>query len=45
VLAAGALFTALGGSYPTVGTLGACIYALGMIAAWWTPQASTLENE
>ncbi len=45
VLVAGVLFAALGGSYPIVGTYGSCIYALGMIAAWWTPQASTLDVE
>jgi MFS family permease len=34
VLAAGALFTALGGDYPKVGTICAMIYALGILAIW-----------
>ena len=34
VLAAGALFTALGGDYPRVGTICAMIYALGIFAIW-----------
>lgn len=37
VLAAGFLFTALGGDYPKVGTICASIYALGFIAIWWAP--------
>jgi MFS family permease len=37
VLAAGFLFNALGGDYPKVGTLCACIYALGFIVIWWAP--------
>ncbi len=37
VLAAGFLFTALGGHYPKVGTLCASIYALGFIVIWWAP--------
>lgn len=40
VLAAGLLFTALGGDYPTVGTLCAAIYALGMAAIGWAPDTS-----
>jgi len=40
VLGAGALFTALGGSFPAVGALGACVYALGMILVWWAPDTS-----
>jgi MFS family permease len=40
VLIAGALFTALGGSYPLVGAFGALIYALGMIAIWFAPDTS-----
>jgi len=38
VLAAGFLFTALGGSYPAVGSLAALIYGLGMFAIWWAPE-------
>lgn len=37
VLAAGFLFTALGGDYPKVGTICASIYALGFIVIWWAP--------
>ena len=44
VLAAGALFTALGGSYPRVGTAMACIYGLGIIAIWWAPATDSLEK-
>lgn len=40
VLATGALFTALGGDYPRVGTICALIYALGAIAVWWAPDTS-----
>lgn len=43
VLAAGALFTALGGDYPKVGTICAMIYALGIFAIWLVrePDAET----
>lgn len=37
VLAAGFLFSALGGDYPRVGTICASIYALGLIVIWWAP--------
>jgi SHS family sialic acid transporter-like MFS transporter len=37
VLAAGFLFTALGGDYPRVGTICASIYSLGFIVIWWAP--------
>ena len=37
VLAAGFLFTALGGDYPRVGTICTSIYALGFIVIWWAP--------
>lgn len=40
VLAAGFLFTALGGSYPAVGATAALIYGLGMIAIWFAPETS-----
>ena len=46
VLVAGAIFSVLGGSYPMVGSFGALIYALGMIAVWWAPDTGqkTLED-
>jgi len=34
VLAAGLLFTALGGDYPRVGAICACIYAFGVLGIW-----------
>ncbi len=40
VLIAGATFTALGGSYPAVGTAAACIYGLGVFAIWLAPETS-----
>jgi SHS family sialic acid transporter-like MFS transporter len=40
VLTAGFLFTALGGSYPSVGTAAAVIYGLGMVAIWWAPDTT-----
>lgn len=40
VFISGALFAALGGSYPLVGAFGALIYALGMIAIWFAPDTS-----
>ncbi len=43
VLAAGFLFTALGGDYPRVGTVCASIYALGFIAIWWAPDTKAAE--
>ncbi len=45
VLAAGFLFSALGGSYPRVGTLCASIYALGFIVIWWAPDTKTADLE
>ena len=38
VLAAGALFTALGGSYQRVGAAASFIYALGVLAIWLAPE-------
>ena len=38
VLAAGALFTLLGGDYPTVGAACALVYAVGIGAAWLIPE-------
>ncbi|MBI5770419.1 MAG: MFS transporter [Verrucomicrobia bacterium] len=40
VLAAGALFTLLGGRYPAVGATAACIYGLGAFAIWFAPETS-----
>ena len=40
VLAAGVFFTALGGSYPAVGTAAALIYGLGMFAIWFAPETA-----
>ena len=40
VFLVGVMFTALGGSYPLVGALGAMVYAVGMIAVWWAPDTS-----
>lgn len=38
---AGLLFSALGGSYPVIGTFAAFIYASGMIAVFWAPDTSS----
>lgn len=38
VLAAGGLFTLLGGDYPTVGAVCALVYAVGIGAAWLIPE-------
>lgn len=43
VLAAGFLFTALGGDYPKVGTICASIYALGLIVIGWAPDTKASE--
>ena len=40
VLTAGFLFSALGGSYASVGTAAALIYGLGMLAIWWAPDTT-----
>lgn len=40
VLAAGAIFTALDGSYAAVGTAAALIYGLGVFAIWFAPETS-----
>ena len=40
VFVAGAIFTALGGSYPKVGATCALVYALGMLIIWWAPDTS-----
>ncbi len=41
VLAAGAVFTALGGSYPAVGAAAAGIYGLGIFVIWFAPETKT----
>jgi MFS family permease len=38
VLLAGGLFTLLGGNYPQVGAICACIYAIGIPLAFWLPK-------
>lgn len=43
VLAAGYLFTALGGDYARVGAICASVYALGVIVIWWAPDTKALE--
>jgi predicted MFS family arabinose efflux permease len=40
VWVAGVLFSAFGGSYSTVGTLAASVYALGMVVIWWAPDTT-----
>ena len=41
VLAAGAVFTALGGSYPAVGAAAALIYGLGVFVIWFAPDTAS----
>ena len=40
VFAAGALFAAVGGSYPKVGATCGLIYGVGLIAIWWAPDTT-----
>jgi len=40
VLAAGALFAAMGGSYPRVGATCGMVYLLGLIVIWWAPDTT-----
>ena len=40
VFAAGALFSAMGGSYPKVGAICGLIYLLGAVAIWWAPDTT-----
>jgi len=40
VFFAGVLFSAVGGSYPRVGSLCGLIYALGLIVIWWAPDTT-----
>ena len=37
IFAAGSLFTAVGGSYSTVGATCGLIYLLGAVVIWWAP--------
>ena len=43
VLIAGAIFTALGGSYPAVGAVAAFIYGLGIFVIWFAPDTANQE--
>jgi predicted MFS family arabinose efflux permease len=45
VLVAGALFTAMGGSYPKVGATCGLIYLLGLIVIWWAPDTTDKKLE
>ena len=45
VFAAGALFAAVGGSYPKVGATCGLIYVLGLVGVWWAPDTSTKKLE
>lgn len=40
VFTAGALFAAMGGSYPRVGATCGLIYLLGVLAIWWAPDTA-----
>jgi len=40
VLLAGFIFTGLGGSYPRVGTICACVYAVGIVVIWFCLRAN-----
>lgn len=40
VLAAGTLFTSMGGSYPRVGATCGLIYLLGILVIWWAPDTT-----
>ena len=41
VLLAGFIFTGLGGSYPRVGTICACVYAVGIVVIWFLPRGQS----
>ena len=45
VLMAGALFAAMGGSYPKVGATCGLIYLLGLIVIWWAPDTTDKKLE
>jgi predicted MFS family arabinose efflux permease len=45
VFGAGALFAALGGSYPRVGATCGLIYLLGVIVIWWAPDTTHTKLE
>jgi hypothetical protein len=42
VLLAGAIFTAAGSNYATIGAACALVYAAGMIVVWWAPDTANL---
>jgi MFS family permease len=44
VVMAGALFAAMGGSYPKVGATCGLVYLLGLIVIWWAPDTRALEK-
>lgn len=44
VLAAGGLFTLLGGNYPKVGSLMGCIYGLGALVIWLAPRHTAVDS-
>ncbi len=45
VFAAGALFAAMGGSYPKVGATCGLIYLLGIVVIWWAPDTTDRKLE
>jgi MFS family permease len=45
VLIAGALFAAMGGSYPKVGATCGLVYLLGVVAIWWAPDTTDTKLE
>ena len=45
VFGAGALFAAMGGSYPKVGATCGLIYLLGLIVIWWAPDTTKKKLE
>ena len=45
VFGAGALFAAMGGSYPKVGATCGLIYLLGLIVIWWAPDTTKKQLE
>ncbi len=42
VLLAGAIFTAGGSDYATIGAACALVYALGIIVIWWAPDTANI---
>ena len=45
IFAAGALFAAMGGSYPKVGATCGLIYLLGLVVIWWAPDTADKKLE